>query len=74
MPVGTAKCYVHRARARLRTLLEEYSAGVTVALGREQIEEILPHRDPFLFLDEVTGSSPVPASSHASSCGRTSGS
>jgi RNA polymerase sigma-70 factor (ECF subfamily) len=24
MPVGTAKCYVHRARARLRTLLEEY--------------------------------------------------
>lgn len=23
MPVGTAKCYVHRARARLRTLLEE---------------------------------------------------
>jgi 3-hydroxyacyl-[acyl-carrier-protein] dehydratase len=27
---------------------------VSVALGREQIEEILPHRDPFLFLDEVT--------------------
>ena len=27
---------------------------MTVALGREQIEEILPHRDPFLFLDEVT--------------------
>jgi 3-hydroxyacyl-[acyl-carrier-protein] dehydratase len=26
---------------------------VSVALGREQIEEILPHRDPFLFLDEV---------------------
>jgi 3-hydroxyacyl-[acyl-carrier-protein] dehydratase len=26
---------------------------VTVALGREQIEEILPHRDPFLFLDKV---------------------
>jgi len=26
---------------------------VTVALGRAQIEEILPHRDPFLFLDEV---------------------
>jgi RNA polymerase sigma-70 factor (ECF subfamily) len=24
MPVGTAKCYVHRARARLRTLLQEY--------------------------------------------------
>ena len=27
---------------------------MTVALRREQIEEILPHRDPFLFLDEVT--------------------
>jgi 3-hydroxyacyl-[acyl-carrier-protein] dehydratase len=26
---------------------------VTVALRREQIEEILPHRDPFLFLYEV---------------------
>ena len=26
---------------------------MTAALGREQIEEILPHRDPFLFLDEV---------------------
>ena len=26
---------------------------MTVALGQEQIEEILPHRDPFLFLDEV---------------------
>jgi RNA polymerase sigma-70 factor, ECF subfamily len=25
MPVGTAKCYVHRARVRLRTLLEEYT-------------------------------------------------
>ena len=27
---------------------------MSVALGREQIEKILPHRDPFLFLDEVT--------------------
>ena len=27
MPVGTAKCYVHRARARLRTRLEETAAG-----------------------------------------------
>lgn len=24
------------------------------ALGRAEIEEILPHRDPFLFIDEVT--------------------
>src|SRR5687767_13963241 len=27
MPVGTAKCYVHRARARLRARLEEQGAG-----------------------------------------------
>lgn len=27
MPVGTAKCYVHRARARLRARLEEQAAG-----------------------------------------------
>lgn len=27
MPVGTAKCYVHRARARLRVRLEETAAG-----------------------------------------------
>lgn len=26
---------------------------MSAALGRAQIEEILPHRDPFLFLDEV---------------------
>ena len=31
---------------------------MTVALGREQIKEILPHRDPFLFLDEVTALEP----------------
>ena len=27
MPVGTAKCYVHRARARLRVRLEESAGG-----------------------------------------------
>ena len=27
MPVGTAKCYVHRARARLRVRLEETASG-----------------------------------------------
>jgi 3-hydroxyacyl-[acyl-carrier-protein] dehydratase len=26
---------------------------VSAALGRAQIEEILPHREPFLFLDEI---------------------
>jgi 3-hydroxyacyl-[acyl-carrier-protein] dehydratase len=27
---------------------------VTAPLGRREIEEIIPHRDPFLLLDEVT--------------------
>jgi RNA polymerase sigma-70 factor (ECF subfamily) len=27
MPVGTAKCYVHRARSRLRARLEEQATG-----------------------------------------------
>jgi 3-hydroxyacyl-[acyl-carrier-protein] dehydratase len=27
---------------------------LTVPLGKREIEEILPHRDPFLLLDEVT--------------------
>ncbi|HEY7002877.1 MAG TPA: 3-hydroxyacyl-ACP dehydratase FabZ [Gaiellaceae bacterium] len=31
---------------------------MTVALGREQIEKILPHRDPFLFLDEIVALEP----------------
>ena len=26
---------------------------MTVSLGKAEIEEILPHRDPFLLLDEV---------------------
>ena len=27
--------------------------GATLPLGRQEIEEILPHRDPFLLIDEV---------------------
>jgi 3-hydroxymyristoyl/3-hydroxydecanoyl-(acyl carrier protein) dehydratase len=27
---------------------------MTTSLGRAEIEEILPHRDPFLLIDEVT--------------------
>src|SRR4029077_1214083 len=27
--------------------------GVSVALGRAEIEEIIPHRDPFLLVDEI---------------------
>lgn len=30
------------------------SRGFMTRLSREQIKEIIPHRDPFLFLDEVT--------------------
>ena len=73
MPVGTAKCYVHRARAPADAARGVH-AGVTVALGREQIEEILPHRDPFLFLDEVTVLEPGSRVVAASGCARTSGS
>ena len=66
MPVGTAKSYVHRGRERLRASVEEQrleaatavrSGGqrvVTGPLGRAEIEAIIPHRDPFLLLDEVT--------------------
>jgi 3-hydroxyacyl-[acyl-carrier-protein] dehydratase len=31
---------------------------VTAILGRAQIEEILPHRDPFLLLDEIVALEP----------------
>ena len=31
---------------------------MTVVLGKAEIEEILPHRDPFLFLDEVVELAP----------------
>ena len=60
MPVGTAKCYAHRGRAAMREWLEtearlDGDGGVipAVPFGKEAIEAILPHRDPFLLLDEV---------------------
>ena len=30
-----------------------HASGWEVPFGREVIEQIIPHRDPFLFLDEV---------------------
>ena len=55
MPVGTAKCYAHRARASMRELLADGRPRRDPAapFGKEEIERILPHRDPFLLLDEV---------------------
>ena len=54
MPVGTAKCYAHRGRAAMRELAEtESPRDSRRAFGKEEIESILPHRDPFLLLDEV---------------------
>src|SRR5919204_3532448 len=43
------------ARPSLPEMTERYgeSTPVRTPLGREQIEQIIPHRDPFLFLDEV---------------------
>jgi RNA polymerase sigma factor (sigma-70 family) len=51
MPVGTAKCYAHRGRNRLREARRRVS--VTTPFGRQAIEQILPHREPFLLIDEV---------------------
>ena len=50
MPVGTAKCYAHRGRHGLR---ERLSAREARRSDKAEIEAILPHRDPFLLLDEV---------------------
>ena len=51
LPVGTAKCYAHRGRRRrLRERLVRHEHAL---LGKAEIEAILPHRDPFLLVDEV---------------------
>ena len=49
MPVGTAKCYAHRGRNGLARA----AFSVKLPLDKDAIEAILPHRDPFLLLDEV---------------------
>ena len=43
---------------------------LTLPLGKAEIEAILPHRDPFLLLDEVIELEPNGASSRASSSPR----
>jgi 3-hydroxymyristoyl/3-hydroxydecanoyl-(acyl carrier protein) dehydratase len=40
---------------RKRPLWERGPSTQVVAFGRADIERILPHRDPFLFIDAVTG-------------------
>ena len=42
-------------------------------LNREEIEAILPHREPFLLIDEVLELQPGERSSRARRSGRTSG-
>jgi 3-hydroxyacyl-[acyl-carrier-protein] dehydratase len=34
-------------------LLPELDGSTTALFGRSEIEQVLPHRDPFLFLDEI---------------------
>ena len=54
MPVGTAKCYAHRGPQRpAREARPVRRSRRVTPLGREEIEAILPHREPFLLLDEV---------------------
>ena len=52
MPVGTAKCYAHRGR-ELAARAARARMTPSAPFGRDVIETIIPHRDPFLFLDEV---------------------
>ena len=40
--------------ARKRPLWEPGPATREVALGRAEVERLLPHRDPFLFVDAIT--------------------
>ena len=59
MPVGTVKCHAHRGRLRMRDAMAPSAAGggpviPAAPLDREGIRAIIPHREPFLLLDEVT--------------------
>ena len=56
MPVGTAKCHAHRGRNRLRERLGRPRRGMSLPaapFGRDVIESIIPHRPPFLLVDEI---------------------
>ena len=44
--------------ARRRPLWEAGPDTRTVALDRQAVERLLPHRDPFLFVDEITAIDP----------------
>ncbi len=39
--------------AKRNLLLPEPDGSTTVLFGRKEIEQVLPHRDPFLFLDAI---------------------
>ena len=43
------------SRIRRETLWRPSASAVTVSIVRDGIEHLLPHRDPFLLLDEITG-------------------
>jgi 3-hydroxymyristoyl/3-hydroxydecanoyl-(acyl carrier protein) dehydratase len=43
------------ARAGRKRLLFDPAAAKAVDLGRGDVEKLLPHREPFLFVDRITG-------------------
>ena len=49
------------ARTGRKRLLFEPSAGQAVDLGRDEVEKLLPHREPFLFVDRITALDPATA-------------
>ena len=56
MPVGTAKCHAHRGQessARAARAARRSMTAPAPPFGRETIESIIPHRPPFLLVDEV---------------------
>ena len=40
---------------RKKLLVQPQDVGVRLGIGREGIEQILPHREPFLLVDRLTG-------------------
>ena len=76
MPVGTAKCHAHRGQERLRERLERARRSMTAPappFGREMIESLIPHRPPFLLVDEILELEPGKASSASQSVPTTGG-
>ncbi len=52
--MGTEELACVVRQARKRPLWVPSAATRPVALGREAVERVLPHRDPFLFVDAIT--------------------